>query len=85
MAVDVLADAVESLIAAGADGHLVRRVLSDVRKRWGGERIYLPKIDRSARNADICAAIERGEPPDAIADQVGVNPKTVRRRQSTWL
>ena len=82
-AVDVLDDAAESLTRAGVDAVLVRRVLSDVRIRWGGAQTYIRQRDPSAES-EIRRALESGQTPREVARRVGISERTIRRRRSAW-
>lgn len=80
---DPLADAADSLIAAGLDPETVRAVLRAVRHRWAGQT-YIKSKDPD-RDAEIMERLQRGEPTERIARSVGVHPSTIRRRRSRWL
>lgn len=82
-AVDPLHDAAESLIAAGADAAIVRRVLVAVRHRWQG-RAYIRASD-PAVDAEIQRRIAAGEHPAEIARETGRHRTTIVRRRSRWL
>lgn len=80
---DILDDAAESLARAGMDAVLVRRVLADVRARWGGAQTYIRQRDPAA-DAEIRRALESGRPVREVARTVGVSERTIRRRRSAW-
>lgn len=84
MVADVLDDAAESLAQAGLDATIVRRVLADVRVRWGGCQTYIRQRD-PATDREIRLALESGRPLHEVARQVGVSERTIRRRRSVWL
>jgi DNA-binding NarL/FixJ family response regulator len=83
-AADVLDDAAESLMHAGIDPSLVRRILAEVRVRWAGCDVYIRQRDPSADDV-IRKALEAGSPIREVARRVGVSERTVRRRRSAWL
>lgn len=80
---DVIDDATNALVAAGLDRAIVRRVLVEIRHRWGGSQVYIRATDRS-RDEIIRQGLEAGERPEAIARKAGVSARTVRRRASSW-
>ena len=81
---DLIDDATARLVAAGLDREIVRRVLSEVRRRWSGCEVYIRTTDRAATDETIRQGLEAGEPPEAIARRAGVSARTVRRRASSW-
>lgn len=80
---DALADAADSLIAAGVDACIVRQVLRQVRARWAGQ-VYIKQTD-PFRDDEIRERIDSGEPMREVARKVGVSISTVKRRKSSWL
>ena len=80
---DPLSDALRSLISAGADPAVCRRVLAKVRARWVGEQ-YIKAVDREARNATIQAELAAGESVREVAKKVKTSPATVRRVWRGW-
>ena len=82
-AADVLDDAAESLMHAGIDPSLVRRILADVRVRWAGQ-VYIRQRDPAADDA-IRKALEAGSPIREVARRAGVSERTIRRRRAVWL
>ena len=83
MADDPLSDALQSLVAAGADPAVCRRVLADVRSKWSGD-CYIKAIDREARNATIQAELAAGESVREVAKKVNASQTTVRRVWRDW-
>jgi len=78
MANDPLSDALRSLVQSGAEPQLCRRVLAEVRRRWVGQ-CYIRAVDREARNAEIQAALQAGEPVPEVAKKVNTSAATIRR------
>lgn len=81
---DPLDDALELLAAHGVDDHLSRRIITELRSRWGGSQIYLRKRGRECTDI-IRHGLEQGQPVETIARAAGVHPATIRRRRSSWL
>ncbi|MCP5197513.1 MAG: helix-turn-helix domain-containing protein [Gammaproteobacteria bacterium] len=79
MTQDLLTDAGCLLRQNGVAEEVIARVLNELRHRYGGDRPFIPKIDREARNRAIAEAVERGLPPRTIAQHHGCSPDTVRR------
>ena len=73
------------LIRLGADPQAVRTASNETRKAFGGEQVYLRRIDRDARDQDIKQALQAGHKPEVAAKLAGCSPATVRRRRSRWL
>lgn len=82
---DILNDAADLLKSAGIDPAIVRRVVAELRRRWGGDTPYIPQLDRQSRDAEIKAALDSGKPIDVVARTARCSPATVRRKRSQWL
>jgi DNA-binding NarL/FixJ family response regulator len=67
------------------DPAIVRRLVTDARKLFGGSQIYIPVLDRESRDREIKRLLELGASPAAIAKHVKTSASTVRRRRSDWL
>lgn len=63
----------------------IRTAIAETRKRYGGEQVYLRRIDREARDQVIQTALQSGTSPEGAAKVAGCSPATVRRRRSSWL
>lgn len=80
---DILQDIAERAEEAGIDMQVMRRVLAEVRRDWGGENAYIPKRGEKPhvyvmrRAAEARALWQRGERIPAIARRMGVSPKYV--------
>ena len=82
---DVLHDAAELLKSAGVDAALIKRVVSELRRRWGGASEYIQRHDRQARDEEIRAALNDGQAVNEVAKAVECSPRTIRRKRSQWL
>ena len=78
MADDPLSDALRSLIAAGADAEICRRVLAQVRSKWTGGA-YIRAVDVEDRNAEVKARMEAGGSVRQVAKMVDASVATIRR------
>lgn len=58
---------------------LVSAVYQSLRRHYGCERVYIPAMDKSARDRAILAGLAVGENKTTIAKRVGVHPRTVAR------
>ena len=89
-ACDPLADARREVAAllsglgiAGADAMLAP-VFSRLRQRWGGDRPYISRVERSDRNRIIADGVAAGLDTATIAARASVHPSTVRRASRDW-
>lgn len=82
---DVLNDAAELLKSAGVDGALIKRVVAELRRRWGGASEYIQRHDRQARDEAIRSALNDGQAVNEVAKAVDCSPRTIRRKRSEWL
>ena len=82
---DVLNDAAELLKSAGVDGALIKRVVAELRRRWGGASEYIQRHDRQARDEAIRSALNDGQSVNEVAKAVDCSPRTIRRKRSEWL
>jgi DNA-binding NarL/FixJ family response regulator len=83
LADDILATIAREALGAGlaedASRQLARRCLCSIQDRWGCGSHYLRARDRSERDAEVLAALSRGERIATVARAVGVTERTVRR------
>lgn len=78
-------DSVARLLARlNVEGEVRRTIVSELRRQWGGEQVYIRATDRASIDDTIRQGLEAGEKPEAIARKAGVSSRTVRRRASTW-
>lgn len=82
---DVLHDAAELLKSAGVDAALIKRVVSELRRRWGGASEYIQRHDRQARDEAIKSGLNNGQAVNEVAKAVECSPRTIRRKRSQWL
>lgn len=82
---DVLTDAERLLRGYAVENWVVRAVIQELRKSWGGGQVYIQAIDRPARDEAIRAALDQGLKPEQVARKTGASVATVRRRRSAWL
>jgi len=74
----------EALLRSGAQGvdRLTRLVADNIRKEYGGSRLYIGGVQQAAiesRNQSIRASIARGIKQRQAAERFGVSVKTVQR------
>ena len=81
---DVLAEISRRLIHSGVDSHAVRRVIGSVRWELGGEKVYIFKEDREARNQVISEALRNGDSPRKVAKNAGCSVGTVYKVREEW-
>ncbi len=84
MSTDLLIDCGLLLAKHQVAPSIIQQVINTLRQRYGGERVFIPKIDRQTRNQQITEDTQRGLSPEAIARRRGCDPKTVRSVQRTW-
>jgi Mor family transcriptional regulator len=82
---DVLHDAADLLKAEGVAVPIVRRVIQELRRRWGGCEGYIAVHDREWRDATIKDALTEGQPVAVVAKVARCSVATVRRKRSQWL
>lgn len=82
---DVLHDAAELLKSAGVDAALIKQVVSELRRRWGGASEYIQRHDRQARDEAIKSGLNNGQAVNEVAKAVECSPRTIRRKRSQWL
>ena len=63
----------------GAASHITYQLLERQQHKCGGDRLLVPKVDRSKRNAEILADWKRGDSIEVIAKRHGVDRTTVYR------
>ena len=76
---DILNDLHEALTAAGVDPVLVRRVLADTRRMYGGGSVYVRKRDAHRQASEVRALVRQGLSFRATARELGLADGTVRR------
>jgi DNA-binding NarL/FixJ family response regulator len=81
---DLLTDAGHLLIQKGVEESIIEWVINELRQRYGGDRVFIPKIDRPTRNQRIAADLQQGIPHKQIARQRGCSPATVSRISREW-
>lgn len=81
---DLLTDAGALLSQQGVAPEIVDRVIAELRRRWGGDRHFIPKIDRARRNAGITADLAAGMTAETVATRRQCAPATVRRVRNEW-
>lgn len=81
---DLLTDAGLLLSQQGVPADVVDRVIGELRRRWGGDRHFIPKIDRARRNAGIAADLAAGMTAETVATRRQCAPATVRRVRNEW-
>lgn len=84
MTTDPLLDMLDTLARHGLDPATCRQAVAEVRQRWGGSQCYIPRVDRRERERTIKAGLANGQPPQAIAAEVGVCARTIRRKRAEW-
>ena len=82
---DILSAAEGLLRRYAIEPHIVRSVIGELRREWGGGSTYVQSIDRQARNQRVEELLELGASPRAIARATGLSASTIRRRRSQWL
>lgn len=81
---DLLTDAGLLLSQQGVAEDVIERVIGELRRRYGGDRHFIPKIDRARRNQGIAADIAAGLPVEAVAQRQQCARSTVQRVRSEW-
>lgn len=84
---DILADVIRRVIDVweGAPVSTLRNLERDLRKDWGGERVYVAKVgesgrqERSQREAAIREDYRRGAHVRALARKWGISPRRVQQ------
>ena len=76
---DLLTDLAEALTAAGVDPALVRRVLADTRRMYGGGSVYVRKRDAQKQSSEVRSLVALGLSFRATARELGIADGTVRR------
>jgi Mor family transcriptional regulator len=72
-------DFLSTVIAREAGAEVAGRIISTIRRRWGGERLYIPlRGDPQKRDAHIRAEF-KGRNVRALAEKYGVSKATVWR------
>lgn len=64
-------------VSQSISGDLARMVDEGVKRRCGGDRVYVPAPSREIRDMRICNAKMNGEPVCDIAKREGVSKSTV--------
>ncbi|MFZ4792300.1 MAG: hypothetical protein ACOYMW_15660 [Candidatus Competibacteraceae bacterium] len=81
---DLLTDAGLLLSQQHVAEEVIERVISELRRRYGGDRHFILKIDRGRRNQGIVADLAAGLPEGAVAQRQNCSPRTVRTVRSEW-
>lgn len=81
---DLLTDAGLLLSQQGVAESVIERVISELRRRYGGDRHFILKIDRERRNAGITADLAAGMTAETVATRRQCAPATVRRVRNEW-
>lgn len=81
---DLLTDAGLLLSQQGVAAGVIERVIGELRRRYGGDRHFIPKIDRERRNQGIAADIAAGLPVAAVAQRQQCARSTVQRVRNEW-
>ncbi len=81
---DLLSDAGLLLSQQGVAEGVIERVIGELRRRYGGDRHFIPKIDRTRRNQGIAADIAAGLPVEAVAQRHQCARSTVQRVRNEW-
>lgn len=76
---DLLTDIAEALTAAGVDPALVRRVLADTRRMYGGGSVYVRKRDAQKQSSEVRSLVRQGLSFRAVSRELGCSDGTVRR------
>lgn len=83
-AADLLTDFGNVLRQEAVAESIIERVIDKLRQRYGGDRVFIPKIDRLTRNQRIVADLQQGLPLKQIANKSGCSSTTVRRISQEW-
>jgi DNA-binding NarL/FixJ family response regulator len=83
---DLLTDLRGLLGQHGIADTIISRIVRELRQRYGGDRVFIQKLDRPARNQAIHDDLQQGLPITRIAQRQRCNPATVRRvvEQQRW-
>ncbi len=81
---DLLTDAGQILSREGVAESIIERVINELRHRYGGDRVFIPKWDRLRRNQAIRADLQAGLTVPVIAQRRACSPTTVRRISQEW-
>jgi DNA invertase Pin-like site-specific DNA recombinase len=84
MTADLLADCGELLTRYQVAPTIIQRVITELRYRYGGDRVFIPKIDRASRNQRIADGFHQGDSLSEIARNAGCSTSTVRRISQEW-
>lgn len=77
---DLLHDVGRRFIESGIETSLVHSIISDMRKIWGGDEVYIQAIDRSARDRIIRDGHKNGTPIKELAKKAGCTEKTAKKK-----
>lgn len=81
---DLLTDAGLLLSQQGVAEGVIERVISELRRRYGGDRHFIPRIDRERRNQGIAEDLAAGLPEQAVANRRQCARSTVQRVRNEW-
>ena len=82
---DLLTDARQLLNQHGVPEGVINTVLGELRRRYGGDKHFIPKIDRARRHAEIAEDVKAGLPITTIAKRQSCSRSTVRRVMDQWM
>ncbi|MFZ4791809.1 MAG: hypothetical protein ACOYMW_13125 [Candidatus Competibacteraceae bacterium] len=81
---DLLTDAGLLLSQQHVAEEVIERVISELRRRYGGDRHFILKIDRERRNQGIAADLAAGLTDGAVAQRQKCARSTVQRVRNEW-
>jgi len=82
---DLLTDAEQLLIRQGVAMGIVEIVIAELRRRYGGDRHYVQRIERQRRDETIAAGLSSGLPMETVAQRSGCSIGTVQRVKNEWM
>lgn len=83
-AADLLTEAGQLLSQQGVADSVIETVIHELRWRYGGDRVFIQKIDRQRRNQAIAADLAVGMSPEVVARRRQCGSATVYRVRHTW-
>lgn len=81
---DIL-DSVSAEISGLVTEQQARAVVSRLRAQWGGEAVYIQRIDRQARDSIIQRELAAGHSIHEAAKAAGCSPGAARRQAKDFL
>lgn len=76
---DLLTDAEILLQQQGVAASIIERIIAELRRRYGGDRHYIQRLERQHRNEAIATDLSNGLPVETVAKRRGCSISTVRR------